>query len=63
VIFRPGAGVSQFQQNKLRRDDEPGNFGFSQCALVVRLGVVQQSQIEKSVGKNGVHDFFGSPLT
>jgi hypothetical protein len=30
---------------------------------VVRLGIVQQGQIEKRVGKNGVHDFFGSPLT
>ena len=63
VIFRAGTGISQFQQNKFRRDDEPGNFGFSQCAFVVRLGIVQQGQIEKRVGKNGVHDFFGSPLT
>lgn len=63
VIFRPGAGVSQFQQDKFRRDDLPGNDGFGQRALVAWLAAVQQGQIEKRVGKNSVHDFFGSPLT
>lgn len=63
VIFRAGAGISQFQQDEFRRDDEPGNFGFSERAFVARLGFVQQSQIEESVGKDGVHGFFGSPLT
>ena len=63
VIFRSGTGVSQFQQNKFRCDGQAGNFGFNQRAFVIRLGFIQQSQIEKSVGENGVHDFSGSPLT
>jgi hypothetical protein len=63
VVLGAGASIAQFKKNELRGDDAPADLRLRQRPFVARLVIVLQRQIEIRVGKNGAHDFFGSPLT
>jgi hypothetical protein len=61
MILRPGAGVPQLQQDKLRGHDRLLDLGLCQRVRVRRVTRVQQSLIEKRVGEDGVHEDLETP--
>lgn len=63
MVGRSCASIAQFQQNELSREDRTGRSRFGQRPGMKRIVRPKQREVERSVGEDDAHDFFGSPLT
>ena len=63
MILRSCASVAQFEEDELGGNNGAADSRFLESAVMRRVVVAQQCQVEGRVGEDSAHDFLGSPLT